>query len=119
MANQPQPLPVLSFIEFSKTLIDFVKHIMTLASGSIVLIATFSDKFSKGHGTGFLAWAFICLTVSIFVCTVFVIQLLLFVTKPGKQTLQNERSLSRTLVAGIILFSFGLTLIGIFTSLNF
>lgn len=74
MENQAQSVPDFSFTECSKILIDYVKHIMTLASGSIVLIATFSDKLAKATGKGFMSWAFVCFIASLIVCTTFVIQ---------------------------------------------
>jgi hypothetical protein len=120
MENQAQPVPdFLSFTESSKILIEYVKHIMTLASGSIVLLATFGDKLSRETGKGFISWAFVCLIASIVICMVFVIQLLVYATKLEKRTLPNERSLTRVLVFGFTSFIIGLVLIGMFTSLNF
>jgi Na+/melibiose symporter-like transporter len=56
-----------SFIETQKTLVDYIKHITTLGTGSIVLIATFLEKvFTDADKMDYVVVSVSCFMISIF-----------------------------------------------------
>ena len=111
-------LDEFSKAELAKIGVDYLKHISTLASGSIVVIATFLDKFPHPKFKPALICAVCALCLSLMFCCVGMLELLLYGAKSAARTLHLEKAIKRSFVFGIQAFTAGIFFIGLFAIFN-
>jgi len=105
--------------EFAKVCIDYLKHITTLASGSIVLIATFFDKFPHPRFKMLMFWAIAGLGASIMFSCACMLAFMTYGAKSSKRTPELERELKVVLFLSVLSFLGGICGIAMFAMLNF
>ena len=108
----------LSDLEFAKINIDVVKHITTLSTGSILLIATFLDRFPNAHAWSkwLLILALVCLTVCLGISSLFLANYAKYGSSSPDERLPK---LTRSWLARHAHFSAVLLMVGIFSIAGF
>lgn len=108
-------------IQRTERFYDFVKHHTTLSSGSIVITATFADKFVQNASCKIL----LAVSIGAFICSVMCsVPLMVFrlFTNPyvdGSKDAKWEHKIARRLLLGItIFFLIGLMSLGVFAVFN-
>ena len=107
-----------SEVEGNKLLYDYLKHITTLCTGSILILATFLEKlFLNAVWKQLIAWTFIFLILAL------VISLLTMILAANRVYDEPEEKLEKIMlilfVITIITFVIGIILLSIFSIKNF
>jgi hypothetical protein len=117
LPQQPTP-DKFSDTELAKVGIDYVKHISTLSSGSIVIVATFFQKLADLHFRMLVANAMAFFASSMLLACVSMLALILHGARPEKRTAHLAK-LQTFLVSGsVTLFVSGIFLLALFVILN-
>lgn len=109
------------FIETQKTLIDYIKHITTLGTGSIVLIATFLEKiFTEAVGINLVIVSISSFMISIFFLLICGFAVILSMRTPDpKEMPANLISITTVIfMLGAFFFIIALTCLTTFTIIN-
>ncbi|MDQ3816421.1 MAG: hypothetical protein M3362_01870 [Acidobacteriota bacterium] len=106
--------------EGAKLLHDACKHLTTLSSGSIVVLATFLTKSSPLKGTDSLLLTLVFFVLAV-VCAVFAMFTLAVYVRDDTESGQLKRSMTMSEVlmsVGLASFLFGLIFLVVFVSKN-
>lgn len=107
------------YIEATKLLYDVLKHLTTLSTGSIVVMATFLEKFFKSPAWTFLVPAtFIAFVVSIVAC-VAAMAALAFSAETDNPPPELDAIFNWGLLLGTVFFLAGVVALAIFSVRNF
>lgn len=106
----PPPLEdKFSQADIAKVTIDYAKHISTLASGSIVIVATFFEKFADLKFRALISWAMIFLASSIFMSCVSMLALIVHGARPELRPVKLVAFLQTALLSlSVMLFASGI-----------
>jgi hypothetical protein len=109
-----------AFREGQKLLVDIFKHVTTLSTGSIVILSTFLKEFFKNPiKTEFIPWIFVAFVVAT-ISSVIVMLLLAHSINRDALTGTTYQFVGIFFVAVACLsFLLGLTLLAIFSTVNF
>lgn len=114
-AQQPDKL---SEVEFAKNTIDYLKHITTLASGTLVLMAAFLNRFHDVIGKPLITGSIAALAACIFLSSITMLALLAHAKHEDLRTEKGRHFLSRTLTFTVICFVLGMWMLGMSMILN-
>jgi len=101
---------------------DYVKHLTTLSTGSIVIIATFVDKFSKNSSYRFLLTiSFAALTISLLCSMVSMLYTLSYqpYTNDNRNSIWEYKVVRISFMGTISSLVIGLVSLSIFADINF
>jgi hypothetical protein len=109
----------VSYIEVQKAWMDYLKHVTTLSTGSIVVVATFLDK-SKTYAHSFLVVASLAaLILSTVALTFSGFGVMASMRTPGEPAEGVRRLTASGFVVGLFAFIVGIICLAVFTIANF
>ena len=113
-----EPPDRFSEADCAKVGIDYIKHITTLASGSLLLIATFIDKFPHPIAKWAIAWAISFLAMSIVLAYTSMLGLINYGRNVHARTRKDKTTMGRFMTACILSFLAGMLFLANFILMN-
>lgn len=118
----PEPIPTtedkFSETDLAKVGIDYVKHISTLSSGSIVVLATFFEKLADLRFKALVGISMAFLASSILLSCVSMLWLMLHGARPEKRTIKLARRQTLFVSLSVMSFITGIYFLAMFVMLN-
>jgi hypothetical protein len=99
-----EPPDKFSETDFVKLSIDYLKHITTLASGSLVLLATFLDKFPHPKIRWIVGWIIVALAISIGLSCGSMLLLMRYGRSVEFRSLKDRKELTRWMTLSVLSF---------------
>ena len=107
------------YLEEQKLAFELVKHIATLSTGTIVLLATLlKDVFEEPRWRGLIPVVFASLAISLVALTFTALGLMSSVRNPGSVSPAQRRLTGGTMLAGVGGFLLGLLVLAVFATRN-
>jgi hypothetical protein len=118
-ASIPPAEDKFSQADIAKVAIDYAKHVSTLASGSIVVVATFFEKFADLKFRTLVGWAMGLLASSILLSCVSMLALILHGARPELRPIKLVAYMQTVLLSlSVMLFFTGIFALSLFIMLN-
>jgi hypothetical protein len=107
------------YLESQKVVLDFVKHVATLATGAIVLLASLLDKvFPNPQWKFLIIVTFVSLLISAVTVTAAAIGVVRSIRTPSDVSEPLRHFTAGSMIVGLVSFALGISTLAVFAARN-